>query len=47
MILQICKVIKSLDKYDNERQITQEDQNHQVTENQKMKITQEDRKHQQ
>lgn len=46
MILQICKVIKSLDKYDNERQITQEDQNHQVTENQKMKITQ-DRKHQQ
>lgn len=39
MILQICKIRKSLYKYDNERQITQEDQDHQVTENQDMKIT--------
>lgn len=39
MILQICKIRKSLYKYENERQITQEDQDHQVTENQDMKIT--------
>lgn len=33
MSLLICKVIKSLDKYDNEWQVTQEDWKHQVTEN--------------